>query len=110
VSRWAFDVGRVRRFAGFLSIVFSPARSARLAEIASNYLSHIAPRSKPFYTASPEPLLISAGGGYDAVLRLRVSGDLCDEWDADRLEQAVIQVSSSTDTGTTFTIALPKAQ
>ena len=76
VSRWAFDIRRVRRFAGFLSIVSSPARSARLAEIASNYLSHIAPRSKPFYPASPEPLPIWAGDRYDAVLLLQVSADL----------------------------------
>jgi hypothetical protein len=48
---WAFDIRRVRRFAGFLCLVFAPTPSG--VELDAQDVSHIA-RSK-LYAASPAP-------------------------------------------------------
>jgi signal transduction histidine kinase len=50
---------------------------------------------------SEEAMLEIGAGHPEAVLRFQASGDLRGEWD--------IEVSSSTDAGTTFTVRLPKA-
>lgn len=68
--RWAFDVGRVRRFAGLLCFIFAPTRLAvsLSAELAAYHVSHIA-RSKLVYGASPAPSLAALRRAVMSALR-----------------------------------------
>lgn len=61
--RRAFDVRRVRRFAGLLCFIFSPTRTvvSLSAELPAYHVSHIA-RSKLVYGASPTPSLVALNG------------------------------------------------
>ena len=71
---WAFDVRRVRRFAGLLCFILAPTRLAvsMSAELAAYHVSHIA-RSKLVYGASPTPSLAALKRGrYERVAGRKV--------------------------------------